>query len=303
MAGEASFGPVSQVVRISIRTLSSRIDLVLPDRSTIAETLETVLELAPAVAARAGDRARRLDPAHRGRGGDPRLQHPARPGRRRRRHAVPDRHRRRGQRGRLRRRRRRGRRHRADRPVRAGRPAPAGPSRSARPGCSAALACLVAAVGRTALDRRRRHPRCHCACSARWPPACCPAGSATPASPCWPDCCRSRPAPRPPPSRPPGRPPAARSAPRNCCSARPRPRCSRPARRLLIGTRQVAFEAIVTGHGAALRRAGVLRHLRPVPGRRRRDRRRAGPGADAAGARPSPAAGQVRARPAAHHGR
>ena len=30
-----------------MRTLSSRIDLVLPDRSTIAETLETVLELAP----------------------------------------------------------------------------------------------------------------------------------------------------------------------------------------------------------------------------------------------------------------
>jgi len=46
-AGDASFGPVSQVVRISVRTLSSRIDLVLPDRSTIAETLETVLELAP----------------------------------------------------------------------------------------------------------------------------------------------------------------------------------------------------------------------------------------------------------------
>jgi type VII secretion integral membrane protein EccD len=45
--GEASFGPVSQIVRISIRTPSSRIDLVLPDRSTIAETLETVLELAP----------------------------------------------------------------------------------------------------------------------------------------------------------------------------------------------------------------------------------------------------------------
>ena len=47
MAGESSFGPVSQVARISVRTLSSRIDLVLPDRSTIAETLETVLELAP----------------------------------------------------------------------------------------------------------------------------------------------------------------------------------------------------------------------------------------------------------------
>ncbi|MEP6560601.1 MAG: type VII secretion integral membrane protein EccD [Nakamurella sp.] len=45
--GAASFGPVSQVVKVSIRTLSSRIDLVLPDRSTIAETLETVLELAP----------------------------------------------------------------------------------------------------------------------------------------------------------------------------------------------------------------------------------------------------------------
>jgi type VII secretion integral membrane protein EccD len=46
-AGSASFGPVSQVVKVSVRTLSSRIDLVLPDRSTIAETLETVLELAP----------------------------------------------------------------------------------------------------------------------------------------------------------------------------------------------------------------------------------------------------------------
>jgi type VII secretion integral membrane protein EccD len=46
-ASEASFGPVSQVVRVSVRTLSSRIDLVLPDRSTIAETMETVLELAP----------------------------------------------------------------------------------------------------------------------------------------------------------------------------------------------------------------------------------------------------------------
>jgi len=46
-AGSASFGPVSQVVKISVRTLSSRIDLVLPDRTTIAETLETVLELAP----------------------------------------------------------------------------------------------------------------------------------------------------------------------------------------------------------------------------------------------------------------
>ena len=43
----ASFGPVSQVVKVSVRTLTSRIDLVLPDRSTIAETLETVLELAP----------------------------------------------------------------------------------------------------------------------------------------------------------------------------------------------------------------------------------------------------------------
>lgn len=45
--GEASFGPVSQVVRLSVRTASSRLDLVLPDRSTVAETLETVLELAP----------------------------------------------------------------------------------------------------------------------------------------------------------------------------------------------------------------------------------------------------------------
>jgi type VII secretion integral membrane protein EccD len=45
--GAAAFGPVSQVVRISVRTASSRLDLVLPDRSTVAETLETVLELAP----------------------------------------------------------------------------------------------------------------------------------------------------------------------------------------------------------------------------------------------------------------
>ena len=47
LPGEAAFGPVSQVVRVSVRTASSRLDLVLPDRSTIAETLETVLELAP----------------------------------------------------------------------------------------------------------------------------------------------------------------------------------------------------------------------------------------------------------------
>jgi type VII secretion integral membrane protein EccD len=41
------FGPVSRVVTISVRTPSSRIDLALPDRTTIAEVLETVLELAP----------------------------------------------------------------------------------------------------------------------------------------------------------------------------------------------------------------------------------------------------------------
>ncbi len=44
---EASFGPVSQVVTVSIRTPSSRIDLTLPDRMTLAEVLETVLEVAP----------------------------------------------------------------------------------------------------------------------------------------------------------------------------------------------------------------------------------------------------------------
>lgn len=47
LPGEATFGPVSQVVRVSVRTASSRLDLVLPDRSTFAETLETVLEAAP----------------------------------------------------------------------------------------------------------------------------------------------------------------------------------------------------------------------------------------------------------------
>lgn len=47
LTGEAAFGPVSQVVRVSVRSASSRLDLVLPDRSSIAETLETVLELAP----------------------------------------------------------------------------------------------------------------------------------------------------------------------------------------------------------------------------------------------------------------
>lgn len=44
---ESSFGPVSRIVTISVRTPSSRIDLALPDRITTAEVLETVLELAP----------------------------------------------------------------------------------------------------------------------------------------------------------------------------------------------------------------------------------------------------------------
>jgi type VII secretion integral membrane protein EccD len=44
---ESSFGPVSRVVTVSVRTPSSRIDLALPDRTTVAEVLETVLELAP----------------------------------------------------------------------------------------------------------------------------------------------------------------------------------------------------------------------------------------------------------------
>lgn len=44
---ESSFGPVSRIVTVSIRTPSSRIDLALPDRTTLAEVLETVLDLAP----------------------------------------------------------------------------------------------------------------------------------------------------------------------------------------------------------------------------------------------------------------
>lgn len=44
---ESSFGPVSRIVTISVRTPSSRIDLALPDRTTMAEILETVLDLAP----------------------------------------------------------------------------------------------------------------------------------------------------------------------------------------------------------------------------------------------------------------
>ncbi len=44
---ESSFGPVSRVVTVSVRTPSSRVDLALPDRTTIAEVLETVLEVAP----------------------------------------------------------------------------------------------------------------------------------------------------------------------------------------------------------------------------------------------------------------
>ncbi|WP_420122734.1 type VII secretion integral membrane protein EccD, partial [Nakamurella sp.] len=44
---ESAFGPVSRIVTISVRTPTSRIDLVLPDRTTAAEVLETVLDLAP----------------------------------------------------------------------------------------------------------------------------------------------------------------------------------------------------------------------------------------------------------------
>lgn len=44
---ESSFGPVSRIVTVSVRTPSSRIDLALPDRTTMAEVLETVLDLAP----------------------------------------------------------------------------------------------------------------------------------------------------------------------------------------------------------------------------------------------------------------
>ncbi len=44
---ESSFGPVSRIVAVSIRTPSSRVDLALPDRSTVAEVLETVLDVAP----------------------------------------------------------------------------------------------------------------------------------------------------------------------------------------------------------------------------------------------------------------
>ncbi|HEY5880855.1 MAG TPA: type VII secretion integral membrane protein EccD [Nakamurella sp.] len=48
VAGPASsFGPVSRVVTVSIRTPSSRIDLALPDRTSIAEVLEIVLDVAP----------------------------------------------------------------------------------------------------------------------------------------------------------------------------------------------------------------------------------------------------------------
>ena len=44
---ESAFGPASRIVTVSVRTPSSRIDLALPDRTTLAEVLETVLELAP----------------------------------------------------------------------------------------------------------------------------------------------------------------------------------------------------------------------------------------------------------------
>ena len=44
---ESAFGPVSRIVTVSVRTPTSRIDLVLPDRTPVAEVLETVLDLAP----------------------------------------------------------------------------------------------------------------------------------------------------------------------------------------------------------------------------------------------------------------
>lgn len=44
---ESAFGPVSRIVTVSVRTPTSRIDLILPDRTTAAEILETVLDLAP----------------------------------------------------------------------------------------------------------------------------------------------------------------------------------------------------------------------------------------------------------------
>ncbi len=144
-----------------------RADPVLADRSGAAGSIDhrgnarDGARTGPANAPRAGDRAWRVDPAHGGRRGHPRLQHAARPGRRRRRHPVPHRHRRGGQRGGLRRCRGRHRQHGAHRPVRvAGRRRP---DRRARRGRSLRRACLsLPAGGRTALGRRRRHPRCHC---------------------------------------------------------------------------------------------------------------------------------------------
>jgi type VII secretion integral membrane protein EccD len=44
---ESSFGPVSRMVTVSVRTPTSRIDLVLPDRTSLAEVLESVLDVAP----------------------------------------------------------------------------------------------------------------------------------------------------------------------------------------------------------------------------------------------------------------
>ncbi len=44
---ESAFGPVSEVVRLSVRAAAARLDLVLPDRCTIAEVLEAVLQLSP----------------------------------------------------------------------------------------------------------------------------------------------------------------------------------------------------------------------------------------------------------------
>ena len=245
--GEASFGPVSQVVRVSIRTLSSRIDLVLPDRTTIAETLETVLELAPRSlreqAIAHGGWILRTAAGEAIPGSSTLLDQ----GSRRRRHPLPDRHRRIGQRCRLRRRRRCGRRHRRHRSVRlAGWWWPKR-SRSAQPDCSprsAACHCC----GRVRRGPRSRSLSDRLPCSPWSPPVCCPGGSVTPGSRRWPGCSRSWPAPPQPRSRRPApcaligdrRPAAvARARPPPLSSRRLRPWSSAPVR--------VPFAAIITG--------------------------------------------------------
>ncbi len=68
-SADSAFGPVSEVVRLSVRSTTARVDVVLPDRCTIAETLEAVLELSPPA-------LRELAVAHGGwtlRGGDGRV--------------------------------------------------------------------------------------------------------------------------------------------------------------------------------------------------------------------------------------